>query len=266
MQDESLVIVGDVTSNVLVLPDIHGRTFWKKPCEDIDEYDRVIFLGDYLDPYAFDGISVPDAIENFKEIIEYKKKHGDKVILLIGNHDCPYAFKEYYSLSSYHCRHSTIYHDEISKLFEKNKELFQICHIEGGVVFTHAGIESGWLENVVKYDGDNIFEMCDILNDLTKTKKGLNKLYYVTSERGGMSKYGSCIWTDVHDMMYDQHINSDRPIVQIKQVFGHTIQGHYNSQGKVVYGKAQEFDNCKMVDTANAYVLDTGKFELTLIK
>ena len=269
--EENEIIVGNVTSRVLVLPDIHGRSFWKKPCENVDEYDRIIFLGDYLDPYDFDGIDVPKAIENFKEIIDYRKKIGDKVILLLGNHDCPYAFKDYYEFSRYHSRHSAMYHNEIAKLFEENKKLFQICHIEGGVVFTHAGIESGWLENVVKYNGENIFEMCDVLNNLTKTKEGLEKLYCVTSQRGGRSRYGSCVWSDVDDMMWDaEGVKSPdtivKPIQRAKQVFGHTIQAYYNKQRKVVYGEAQEFGNCKMVDTAKAYALDCDNFEITVVK
>lgn len=37
-----------MTNNILIIPDVHGRTFWKYA---IDKYDKVIFLGDYLDPY-----------------------------------------------------------------------------------------------------------------------------------------------------------------------------------------------------------------------
>ena len=42
-------------SNILIIPDIHGRTFWKE-CIKCREYDEIIFLGDYLDPYSFEGI------------------------------------------------------------------------------------------------------------------------------------------------------------------------------------------------------------------
>ena len=47
---------------ILVLPDIHGRKFWKEKCQDITKYDRVIFLGDYFDPYDFEYITVEEAI------------------------------------------------------------------------------------------------------------------------------------------------------------------------------------------------------------
>lgn len=41
---------------ILIIPDVHGRDFWTDPCKDISEYDRVIFLGDYTDPYDDEGI------------------------------------------------------------------------------------------------------------------------------------------------------------------------------------------------------------------
>ena len=40
------------SKKLLVIPDVHGRTFWKTPVRKyLDHVDRVIFLGDYLDPY-----------------------------------------------------------------------------------------------------------------------------------------------------------------------------------------------------------------------
>ena len=29
---------------VLIIPDVHGRTFWKEPCKHIDEFDKTIFF------------------------------------------------------------------------------------------------------------------------------------------------------------------------------------------------------------------------------
>ena len=46
---------------IIVVPDIHGRDFWKSAVDCIDECDRVVFVGDYFDPYNFEGISVIDA-------------------------------------------------------------------------------------------------------------------------------------------------------------------------------------------------------------
>ncbi len=258
-------------SKILVNPDIHGRTFWVKPCEDIDSYDKVIFLGDYFDPYSFEKITVEDAIKNFKNIIELKNKYDDKVVLLLGNHDMPYFSSKYYDFSDYHCRHSKKYHKEIKKLFDENKRKFKIAHVENDIIFTHAGIESGWLNYVVKCNSDDINVVCDELNKLIDSREGLLKLYNITRARGGYDKYGSCIWADYTDITYDVYsltstttkvLNSHR----FKQVFGHSLQAFYGQNNKIVFGDAVEFGNCKMLDTAKPYVLDCENFKVEPIK
>lgn len=79
-------------NKILIVPDVHGRTFWKKAKELINEVDTVVFLGDYMDPYPEEGITYEEAINNFKEIIEFAKTYKDKVILLKGNHKCIFYF------------------------------------------------------------------------------------------------------------------------------------------------------------------------------
>lgn len=79
-------------SKVLIIPDVHGRPFWRKAKEKINSVDKVVFLGDYLDPYGYEGITRENAIEEFKEIIQFKVDNPDKVILLLGNHDCAYCY------------------------------------------------------------------------------------------------------------------------------------------------------------------------------
>lgn len=72
---------------MLIIPDCHGRNFWKKAVEEnIDKVDKVIFLGDYLDPYPWEGITRKEAISNFQEVIEFKRGSPEKVTLLLGNH------------------------------------------------------------------------------------------------------------------------------------------------------------------------------------
>ena len=68
-----------------IIPDVHGRTFWKKAQENIDKYDKVIFLGDYLDPYVdYDGVTNEQAFDNFKELLKILlKDNRDKVTLIL---------------------------------------------------------------------------------------------------------------------------------------------------------------------------------------
>ena len=59
--------------SILIIPDIHGRSFWKKAVdENMDKVDKIIFLGDYLDPYPWENITRKEAISNFDDIIKFK--------------------------------------------------------------------------------------------------------------------------------------------------------------------------------------------------
>ena len=280
-------------SKVLVMPDTHGRKFWKEPCKNIDDYERVIFLGDYLDPYSFDGISVEDAIDNFREIISFVKDKSN-VVMLLGNHDMPYFSQIYKGFSWWHCRHSTMHYNEIRKIFRENKDLFRVAHVETDVLFTHAGCTGAWVNEVFdgKYDTQidekKIYDLCADINKLLETKDGLAKLYMVGRERGGRDRNGSCIWahwTEVfEDAEYYERLMENpspplsseevgylslyvKPIHHVKQVFGHSIQAYINGEtGKYEYYDPIEHGNLKMLDNAKAYELDTEKFLATEVK
>ena len=245
---------------ILLLPDIHGRDFWKKPCEDISIYDKVIFLGDYFDPYNFENISVQDCVDNFQEILRLKRENMEKVVLLLGNHDCPYFSDTYYKFSCFHCRHSSRFHQKIHELFNDNRDFFQLAYVIDDILFTHAGVDNGWWTKVIKSQETNINKICNIINDLPNNREGWQKIYFVSASRGGYNKYGSCVWCDVHDMTTNN--TEDSILKDIKQIFGHTLQAFYDRDYNIVFGKAIEFDNCKMIDTARPYVLDVDKFEI----
>ena len=72
---------------ILVIPDVHGRTFWHVAKEIVDNVDKVVFLGDYLDPYPEENITPDDALIEFCKILEFKEQYMNKVVLLIGNHE-----------------------------------------------------------------------------------------------------------------------------------------------------------------------------------
>ena len=59
-------------TKILIIPDLHGRTFWKEPCYNWE--GKIIFLGDYHDPY---GEYVDEEPDNWsargKRIFEYKE-------------------------------------------------------------------------------------------------------------------------------------------------------------------------------------------------
>ena len=76
-----------------IIPDVHGRDFWRKTVAENPEGD-FIFLGDYIDPYPDEGISEEESFMGFKDIIRLKEEHPDRVTLLWGNHDLHYLYPE----------------------------------------------------------------------------------------------------------------------------------------------------------------------------
>ena len=251
---------------ILVLPDIHGRTFWKEKCQNITKYDRVIFLGDYFDPYDFEHKTVNDAIENFKEILELKKNNFNKVVLLLGNHDMSYYSQDYYNRYDYHCRHLKKFHNEISNMFNEHHDWFKLIHIEDNIVFSHAGIRENWINEMNKqFCRNNLptIEIKEIPNDFIKLNNILNNECeqglgdFVSGYRGGRESVGSCVWADVHEHYCPDGYD------KVKQVFGHTLQARYNSYGGISYGKPLITNRYMMLDTCKAYELNTKTFEIS---
>lgn len=60
----------------IVVPDVHGRDFYEKDVNlflENSEDTKIIFLGDYIDPYPREKITPDSALKRFKRIIKLKK-------------------------------------------------------------------------------------------------------------------------------------------------------------------------------------------------
>lgn len=188
-------------SKILIIPDVHGRKFWHKAPEIINSVDKVVFLGDYLDPYPCENISKLDAIREFKDIIEFKRSNPDKVILLLGNHDCAYCFN-FGSASRYDYKNKV----EIKSLFKKTMDIFRLYYKEGRYLFSHAGITNDWLKTYLpEYDVERFTTLT--------TKELIPFLWKISFHRGGYDNTGSIVWSDVRE--------GDREST-FYQIFGHT--------------------------------------------
>ena len=129
---------------ILILGDIHGRTIWKDIIEK-ESPDRVIFLGDYVSTH--DNISSTQQINNLEEILAYKEDNPDKVILLRGNHCLQH-------LGYYWAECSGLNREVFNYMSEENFKkrflsLTQWIYVdkELGIIFSHAGISSIWMNN-----------------------------------------------------------------------------------------------------------------------
>lgn len=202
-------------NDILLIPDVHGRTFWKEVVKG-NEDKRIIFLGDYLDPYPDEGITFETALDNFNDIIGFKKAHKDNVILLLGNHDLHYIYKGLDG--SRKNRHKQ---DEIKRVFEDNFDLFEMCKQIGvgdkNFIFSHAGIHKKWIDKHFN-DLEKYTTVEDFINDKWKNNSTfINALADVSWYRGGFGEVGSMIWSDVRESL-----SKDALIEGYHQIFGHT--------------------------------------------
>lgn len=223
-------------AKILIVPDVHGRKFWHKAKELIDEVDQVVFLGDYLDPYSREGITFEDALNEFEQILEFKEKHSDKVTLLVGNHDMHYIKLEFMDCSRLNVWRRVEIHD----LFMNNIDKFQLIHEVDKYLFSHAGVYLEWTK---KYE-ITLWELFDFKKFL---KGRWNTLEDVSYERGGWCKVGSCVWADIRES-----IQNKLPVMFKKQIVGHTQMQE----------KPYITSKIACLDVRQCFMLDTEKDEI----
>ena len=254
----------DSTKKVLVIPDVHGRTFWKEPVyKYLNLVDRIVFLGDYLDPYRDEDVECEydDLRANLMEIIGLKQNHPDKVVLLKGNHDQHY-YSSIFNKLACGTRQDKLHWNDYHELFYEYKSLFQIAYLETvkdvPYLFSHAGITVYWLnkvnselwqlpDNEVSVASQDIVERINLLDD---NGKGQEMLAVVGQSRSWFEgeKTGGILWADVND-----HPSTFQPkaygLNQVFQVFGHTKLFDY-------YEDLICYENYAMIDSQQCFMID----------
>ena len=227
---------------ILIIPDVHGRDFWKEPVKKVleDTNAHIVFIGDYTDPYSSEWEPNFDyrqhTVDNFKEIIEMKKQNSDRITLLLGNHDCGYAIGDDVCSS----RMDKIHQSELEKLFRENRELFQIaeeCDIAGKhFIFSHAGILKGWVKSVWGDEADDTdFNVVSRLNNawLNNDMNILSRLGDYDDYRGWDGfQYGSPMWSDIRSWIR----------VTPEETYGFNIVGHTQLSHQVVLDQIADLD------------------------
>jgi hypothetical protein len=191
----------------VAIGDIHGRGIWRNIIEQ-EQPDMTVFIGDYFDTH--DNISVAQQMYNFNSILRYKKEHIDKAILLVGNHDYHYmrGIKEHYS------GYQAIYAIDIQERLEyalKNA-LLQLCYMQDGIIFVHAGFTKTWMNEVMGYEEFSISDINEMFENRPHKfgfRPGVNWSQY------GDDITQSPIWVRPYSLMKDC-------LTGYRQVVGHT--------------------------------------------
>ena len=204
----------------VVIGDVHGRSLWKLIVNQEQDADRIIFIGDYFDSFDIKG---EEQLNNFLDIIEFKKSTDKEVIMLIGNHDYHY-FPEvgdngtsgYQSMFSY----------QIRPVLDTNREHLQMAYQFDEYLFSHAGVSSKFMDSVFGVDGWKVETIVEQLNELFKYKPltfqfgeavSIKKLSYL--DPYGDNEEQSPIWIRPRSLMA---ANRDTLHKQVIQVVGHT--------------------------------------------
>lgn len=246
---------------ILIIPDVHGREFWKEPCKNLDSYEKVIFLGDYVSPYPTEDITNKQALTIFKEILKLKKENKEKVILLLGNHDFSYL-----NINICECRTDYVNYNALQQLFLNNLDLFDLAYEttiqDIRYFFSHAGVRKEWFDIYVK---DKWFEWdSDALPNTDYFNNALHVAYQENSQtlvqfESAISIYsgyrgwskdsnGSIVWADAREF-----IKESREYDNVIFICGHT---QLKDRPIVTEGFVD-------LDVRNAFILDTesGKIE-----
>jgi len=226
---------------ILSIGDLHGRDYWKiacfgsrlayeqwrNDCENPDadiskypiiNYDHVVFIGDYLDSF---NIPVIDIKRNLEEIIHFKLKFPDKIILLLGNHEVSYK-------NNMHCAgfQAAMKWDYVKLLETKYKKesIFQVAFQYKDWLWSHAGITMGFYENIIKPLSNpkktrfwafyqDCKDMAEVLNFMYKSNN--EDIFKSTHVRGGWSRVPGPFWADKSELNH-------KPALGLNQIVGHT--------------------------------------------
>ena len=194
----------------VVIGDIHGRSTWKL-ITHLENPDRVIFIGDYFDSFDISGV---EQIQNFKEIIEYKKTSGKEVILLIGNHDHHY-YPEIGNTGTSGYQKGIA--PNIIQVIDENRKHLQIAYQMDEFLFSHAGVSSVFMDEVFGPNGWEVETITDQLNEMFMYRPGV--FLFNGLDPYGDDEYQTPIWIRPRSLM---KANRNTLRTRFIQVVGHT--------------------------------------------
>lgn len=247
----------------LILGDIHGRKNWVDLVTPFDEDTLYIFIGDYTDPYYYEGVSYNQMMEQLLLIIQFKKEHPDNVLLLVGNHDLQYIIN-----NGETNRYDVFHAERIMKVFSDNADAFYGVAYQIGekYLISHAGVTSAWYKKWIdeKIDDLTLEKICDEVNKLwEKNKKAFSFAPNAVklSDCYGTSATHSPLWIRPTSLWEYNIFGFGSGKIQ---VVGHTRFEHYSDEfkdfdGKIMATGTQKDELTKeMIDRGSDYWINDG--------
>lgn len=194
----------------VLIGDLHGRKVWQDivNIEGLNNGTEYVFLGDYFDSFT---ISRLDQIDNFNNLLEFKKSYPLKVTLLIGNHDYyePLGLKFSGFSSSFYI---SVKHQILDLVRRGDLTIF---YNQGKFLVSHAGISVSFCVN-------NDIDPKNLLQDLKNTWKYKPQTFAFQHSKDGRRAsaegeniYQSPIWIRPDSLEKDY-------VSGFTQIIGHT--------------------------------------------
>ena len=177
--------------------------------------DQIIFLGDFFDAYHDDPFKNQAMAYRLNELAK-----DPKVVLLYGNHDLHYLFRnDFVKCSGFSPEKWEAINPNLeSRTIDKFKWFETIA--DGKILLSHAGIHPNhWKrQNINPKNRDDVLEfLAEEAENASDCLRG-NKdhwFYRAGFARGGKQKFGGIVWLDANKFTPNKHIG---------QIFGHTYQ------------------------------------------
>lgn len=254
----------------LIIGDLHCRSIWKDiVAKEGNSCDRIVFLGDYTCPREVQLSDPTDACGFLYEVLDYKDKNPDKVVLLRGNHDLQalgYYWAEcwpkVHDKVAQYCRT-----EDVKNWFLNNTQwVYQIPHTN--IVCSHAGISTKWSGYKQALDEDSIdsiisdppISIWDRINSYPPSE-----LFGFTDDNpfdtNGTSPTQPCTWIRPQTLM-------DYGVKDIIHVVGHTPVGIITNLKEecLKYSTEDEADNtpdiwcCDCLMNNQYLIIEDNKF------
>jgi hypothetical protein len=226
---------------ILVVPDLHENLNFLKyimAVEDTATFDHIVLLGDYFDPPATVNPDPAQLQRTAGTIIGFKEILGDKLHLLMGNHDLPYyALRPVcdkgagrpndiisHWLGNTTCERAEV----INALWDDTfwKQLKGAVLLDGWL-FSHAGVHPRWWPTAGKTHIDRYARFDRYW------RQAIEEIYEVPEDpifaagraRGGEAEVGGPLWLD-----WNEEFEDDPRLPP--QIVGHTRCAQQTQRGR----------------------------------
>lgn len=260
----------------VVIGDLHGREVWKDIVKKESDADKIIFLGDYTVPRDLAWVYRRDPTDMcgfLYEVLDYKDKNPDKVVLLRGNHELDSL--GYYWARCYPQDHPKVREywqtDDVKNWYLKNTQwIYRIPDTK--IVFSHAGCSTVFLKRAEKYLANNM----GFYNPFEETDNRylwlIDELNYIEPcaifgftddnpfDTNGTSPCQPCTWIRPETLI-------DYAPNDIIQVVGHTPVKEHIFNCKDKYGQCNDLWCCDALGLKEPeyLVIENGEFKVCKI-